>query len=278
MAIADAFFQLDPPVQAAVITAGATCISALIGFTAVFIQIGRQGKNAIKANRQNEALKRKVEIYERTLEKSQAAREALTELTTFLRLYTSAVDIAVDLLQAVGKPDAPAARYPRYLELQMEASTAVTSLMTMIQSWLIVEPKLEIFIEALAWGSHELREARASRGRSDILMRTMPVEVLPAEHWLVPDPATAAEIRDRVEQEWFQLSRISGWIHDFQIEMQILLLDELFPNEVKRRDPPDPKQFCIRLDRYDEIKAQLAATSWSQSNAELEAELFRRYA
>lgn len=54
--------------------------------------------------------------------------------------------------------------------------------------------------------------------------------------------------------------------------MQLLLLGELFPNVVERRDPPDPDQFCIRLDKYDEIVRILDVTDWRKQSNELEAE------
>ena len=61
--------------------------------------------------------------------------------------------------------------------------------------------------------------------------------------------------------------------------MQILLLGELFGNRaISRRDPPDPEQFCIRLDRYEEIESKLNSSVWGQRNIQLEAEAWGRFA
>ena len=83
----DWWLALDPITRAATITGSATGLSAIIGFTAIFFQIGRQGKNAIRQNRLNEALKLKVQIYEMTIETSQKAEEAAHELTGFLMKF-----------------------------------------------------------------------------------------------------------------------------------------------------------------------------------------------
>ena len=81
--------SLDASLRPAVITGGATLIAALFGFTAVFIQIGRQARNAIKQNKLNEALKLKVQIYEETLKVSRKAQDAVSDFTSYLRNFST---------------------------------------------------------------------------------------------------------------------------------------------------------------------------------------------
>ena len=84
----------EPAVRAALVTASATCLSSVVGFTAVVWQIGRQGKNAIRANKQSEALKRKIEIYEQTLETSKKAQDAASAVMSYLRRFEVNVSFA----------------------------------------------------------------------------------------------------------------------------------------------------------------------------------------
>ncbi|NLS02280.1 hypothetical protein HGP14_02710 [Rhizobium sp. P32RR-XVIII] len=271
----DFWLSLENSTRVALITASATCLSALIGFTAVFIQIGRQGRNAIKANRQNEALKRKVEIYERTLETSRKAQDASSVLSNYLHNFDMSVQFAKAAQDQNYSWQPPAARFQEYQRLSNEASLAFIGVMTMIEAWHIIEPKLDIFRYAIAMGLEELRAVTAMR-QPDALMFAMPVPGLES-NWVLPNAESTAAIKTRIKQESYQVERLSAWVADFQVEMQMLLLSELFPNEVERRDPPDPDQFCIRLDRYEEINKRIDASNWGKRRVEIEAEAWGRF-
>jgi Na+-driven multidrug efflux pump len=62
----------------------ATIISATIGALVVVIQIGRQARNAIKQNRENEATKLKLEVYKGIIGISRAASDAVGDLSSFV--------------------------------------------------------------------------------------------------------------------------------------------------------------------------------------------------
>jgi hypothetical protein len=144
----------------------------------------------------------------------------------------------------------------------------------MIESWHIIEPKLDIFRDAIGMGLDGLMEVTS---RPAELFHIMPVPGL-EENWLIPDARLAQQLEDRIARETYQMMRLAGWISDFQIEMQILLLSELFPNRVERREPPDGEQFCIRLDRHQEISAKINSSPWGKRRVEMEAEAWQRFA
>jgi len=267
--------HLQPPVLAALIGAAATCLASVIGFTAVFIQIGRQGRNAIIANQFNEALKRKVEIYELTLGTTRKAQEATTALSSYLRMFGSQVDICRDMKELGLDWRAPTARYPEYNRLNLEASEAVISVIGVIEAWHIIEPKLDVFRLAFGLGLDGL--SQVSKNDSSSLIPAMPVQDRESQ-WEIPSGALRVNVENQIEKQVYQVSRLAAWIADFQTEMQILLLSELFPNRVERRDPPDQEQFCIRLDRYDELIARINASDYGRRMIELEAEAWNRFA
>ncbi|MDC9807957.1 hypothetical protein [Rhizobium binxianense] len=265
--------NLGAPVQGALITATATCIAALVGFRAVFIQIGRQGSNAIAANTKNEQLKRKVEIYERTLETSNRAQKAALELMSYLRGFS--LNLAtIKIFQDIETQwQMPAARYPEYLQLRNEATNAFIGVVNLIESWHIIEPKLDIFCGAICMGLDEHRKVMSP---PDMLVYVMPVAG--HEHsWKLPTPEETLKIENRIQREVDQIDRLSCWVGDFQVEMQILLLGDLFPNTVARRDPIEP-EFCIRLDRYKEIKDRIDASDWMKQHERFKAEVKARLA
>ncbi len=264
---------IDEQLRAPLITASATCISALLGFTAVFIQIGRQGRNAVRANTKNEQIKRKVEIYELTLETSRAAQAAASDLTAYLQRFRTSLLFAS--FQAENKLPVypPRENFLEYSELSERSSAAFIAVMTMIESWHIIEPRLDVFRLAMAVGLSELRK---STHAPDILIPQM---VVPGHEstWRSPTEAQFKVIDARIEKEADALSRLSAWVADFQVEMQILLLSDLFPNKVVRRQPPDPTKFCIRLDRYAEIMRKLEDTEWIRDGERLDAEARLRF-
>ncbi|TBZ89999.1 hypothetical protein E0H53_09510 [Rhizobium leguminosarum bv. viciae] len=257
----------QPPVQAAVITATATCLSALIGFTAVFIQIGRQGRNAIKANTKNEELKRKVEIYERMLEATRTAAVAALDVTGYLGRFRSSLDLR-DVFPQWGKMHPPAERYVEYQGLYNEASTGFIGVITVIESWHIIEPKLDVFSLAISAGLDELRKTDRA---PNLIMKAMPFPGHESS-WAMPDAVERKALEELIDQKTFEINRLSAWVADFQVEMQVLLLGDLFLKPIVRRNPPDPKQFCISLDRYEEVKRKLHAFDFIRRGEELDAQ------
>lgn len=271
----DWWIGLDGPLKAATVTAGATVISSIVGFTAVFIQIGRQGRNAINANRQNEALKRKAAIYERTLETSDRVQEAVSALTVYLAGFGTEVRFASKLAADQKHPwNLPQARFPEYQRLSHEATSAITDVMTMVDNWRIIDPRLVVFRRALAMGFDGLVKVTLHSAASYVY--AMPVQGYET-NWQPPDEATAAALQKKIDAEIYEIGRLGAWVADFQAEMQLLLLGELFPNGVERRNPPDPNQFCIRLDRHKEISERIDGSDWGKRAAAQDQEARLRF-
>jgi hypothetical protein len=57
------------------------------------------------------------------------------------------------------------------------------------------------------------------------------------------------------------------------IEMQMVLLHELFEKSVKRCIPINPKYKVIRLDQYDELMAYFDTTPWGIHQKEIDAQV-----
>lgn len=262
--------SLDASIRPAVITGGATLFAAVVGFSAVFIQIGRQARNAIKQNKLNEAQKLKLEIYKETLATSREAEDRVQQISSYLRNFSTLVGFARDLERAGYRWQVPEARYPEYLRLYNVGVNSVIKVMTMIESWHIVEPRLEIFSREIAIGHDRLM--KVSYASPNVLISAMPVDKF-LDQWTLPNDELFSLMRDRVERELYYFGLLSAWVGDFLAEMQELLLGDLFPkHRVKRRDPPDPEQFCIRLDRYDEINKKLNETDWATYAAKIDAD------
>jgi hypothetical protein len=266
--------NLDPPVKAACITAVATSLSALFGFLVVFFQLGRQSRNAIAANTKNEAVKRQVEIYERTLETSRKAQDAATALQSFLRRFASELELTKLNADPNFNFGPPSARFPEYQKLGTDVREALIAVMFLIEAWQIVDQRITIFSRVISMGMSEWQKVWSSHPNWFVYGMPTPGH---ESKWTLPDPETLARLDYRIEQEAFQISRLSAWVSDFQVEMQILLLGGLFGTQLERRDPPDPTQFCVRLDRYDDIDKQINESDWGVEAATLEVEAWARF-
>jgi hypothetical protein len=266
--------QFDPSVRPGVVTGIATLFAAFLGFSGVILTIRQQGKNAIRQNKVTEAVKLKVQIYREALETSQRAASSVSDLTSFLRTFQMALSFSRGAKDANVAITPPKARFPDYLALHNKATAAIIEVVLTIESWFIIEPKLDVFRSVISMGLDAVN--RLDLKNPNPMMYGMPTPGL-ENAWEVPTAAVHATIKQRVDDELYQVERLAAWISDFQVEMQILLLGELFPNAPPRRDPPDPDQFCVRLDRYDEIEQIVARTEWGQRRATLEAEAWDRF-
>jgi hypothetical protein len=259
--------QLQPALISGLITASTTALSAAFGFGVVYFQLGRQGRNAIEQSRKNEALKLKVQIYQSVTETADKAEAAIREFSSFLTQL--GFHASVDRLK-----DSAQFSFTEYNRLQNGAVSAVLDIMSIVEKWRIIDSKLTLFNRVISMGIDSHRDAVTKSAY--LMMATLPHmghETL----WQQSDEATRNAIRNQVDAEIWHIGRLSAWMIDFKVEMQVLLLGELFSNGiVTRRDPPDPEQFCIRLDRYEEIENKLNSSPWGQRNVQLEAEAWGR--
>lgn len=266
--------QLDPSVRPGVVSGLATLFAAVLGFGGVILTIRQQGKNAIRQNKETEAIKLKVQIYRDALVATQSAGSAVSDLTQFLRAFRMSLDFARGAKDTNLNVTQPKARYPDYMALHQAATHAIIEVIGTIESWFIIEPKLDVFRSVVSMGMDAL--IRLDDKAPNPMMYAMPVAGREAA-WEVPNPQLLAAVQKRIDAEIFQIERLAAWVSDFQVEMQILLLGDLFSSQPPRRDPPDPEQFCVRLDQYDEIERIVSASAWGQRRSTLEAEAWERF-
>lgn len=270
----DWWTSIDPTIRPAVISSLATVLTAVVGLGVVFFQIGRQARNAIKQNKLNEAIKLKISIYDQTVATSEKAQAAVIEFTSFLRQFSLHLNFIRVAKENGYQWQQPTARFLDYQRLQSEAGNSCIMVMTMIDRWQIVEPNLSIFRRCIAMGLDGLRIWQMKQ--PNVFVQFMPIPGY-EDKWKAPEGADLASVMARINGELYEMGRVLAWIGDFQVEMQRLLLGDLFPNKVEYRDPPDPSQFCIRLDRLEEIESKLRAMEWGKRQVETEAEAWSRF-
>lgn len=260
--------QLDPPVRAAVISGVFTAATALLGAALLVWQIGRQAMNAIAANRTTEALKLKKDVYVEITTACSAVSKAQSELLTYVQRFESGLDFAETVSQ-FGAPAAPSQRAIQLSTLYFAASSAMISLIGVQERWEIIDPRTAIFRKAFAHAAHELR--KAWKEYSGVAAHDMPYDRpdTGAVSWVRPTRARIAELKAIGDKLREGVALHTIYLVDLQVEMQNLLLGELFAgNKVTGRTPRLEHYRTVRLDDVAALETYFASTDAFREAAE----------
>ena len=272
----DWWSNLDEQIKGALIGAGATLIAAFLGLTAIVWQIGRQARHAIQQNRHNEAIKLKLQVYRQIIETCDSAMSAGVVFTGYIRSFLMAI-AAARANQQAGLPFAlPRARFPELLNMEQAATLSAINIITTVEQWRIIDPRMDVFVTAINVALYDHRQAFSIQF-VPLAMLTMPIvhtetrQVLP---WTPPVDQVIVELQRQADAVIETIDRIGSYIDDFQREMQGLPLGQLFANRVELRQPIDPRQFTISLERRNELLTHFQTeTAWGRNKAKIEAEV-----
>lgn len=242
---------LPPEFQASALGATATIIAAAIGFGAIVHQIGRQARVAITQQRDNEAMKLKVDLYRQITETCERATDAELQLTGPIRDFLLHLAIASDS-KAAGLPfTIPAGRMPEIIRLRGVAVQAAIEIITTVEHWRIVDPRMAVFQLAINVALRKLDAAWTAF--FPLAMRALPMDLSDGSGIFPWEPAgdeARKELTGAAEKLYEAAGQINCWVGDFRDAMQAQLLGDLFGNEVSRRNPPDPAYRLITLEEH----------------------------
>ena len=146
----------------------------LLGLTAIVLQIGRQARHAIKQNRDNEATKLKLQVYSQIIETCDSVTNAGVQFTGYIRSFLMAIGAARASQQA-GLPFAlPRARFPELLDMEQAAALSAIKIITTIEQWRIIDPRMDVFVTAINVALYDSRQAFGFHF-VPLAMRTMPI-------------------------------------------------------------------------------------------------------
>lgn len=255
---------MEPEIVAASIQAGATVATGVLAALAVIAQIGKQARHGIEQNRESERLKLKVEIYKQIISVCAAQENASLEFSSKIRSLLWQMS-RVTSHESLAPARTASFSWSELNALNGEAQRRSISVVTLVEQWRIVEPRLDLFQLAVNVALQDVRSAWP--------WFSIAAQVLPPHHvdedgtWRPPEDAVAflAKEADAVLRS---LMKLDAWVADFQAELQSQLLADLFKNEVPVREPIDHSLFAIRLDRYEEVKARLLDSDWGRQSVE----------
>jgi ABC-type nickel/cobalt efflux system permease component RcnA len=267
--------ELDSEIQGSLVGAIATVLTATIGVLLVVWQIGRQARHAIQQNRHNEALKLKLQVYKEVAAKSRAAGFAESDLSSYVRIFETEVELARSMRTAGGSW-VPKARFPILSEKNNSLSEKTIEIVSMTERWQIIDPRIELFRMAIGAAMEDIRQTFDEYIK--IVLPLLPMEISVPSHqgtlfpWHPPDDQSAQHLKQVSEDFLEALGKLGCFIYDIQVEMQNLLLGELFDNVVSSREPLDPRYTVLRLDRHKELAHHFdKETKWGSNKAKAEA-------
>ena len=241
--------------------------SVTVGVVVVIWQIRRQATIAIAQNLHSKRLELKLNVYEEAapiLAEAQHGIRNLIGFATKQRLELSRISI-------VNKNGSlPTIRTSDLSKLKREFSENLATVFTYTERWEIIDKRLPLVRLALAVALHDVNEIYDEYFRKCL-------EVLPTENpetkeilpWRLPveDARTALDkLADALEEELFTCM---FYLLDAQVQLQNLLVGELFENRIEPRIPIDPRKKVLNLDRFDELNEYFRnETSWGKQQEE----------
>jgi hypothetical protein len=270
--------KLEANMQVGLIQFGGAVLTALIGFLVVAWQVDAQARKSRDLAVKNASDAIKLDIYKEAVEITSAANEAIRNALGVVDGHIRELDLASQ--QPSPNIDAIKGRWAEFLSSYTTALNRSVAVIYLVEQWQSVDPRLLLFRRAIGARHHEIHKVFWPLSR--LLMRTMPCP-LPGTNqgyfpWQLPLVTKLSELKALKADYDYEFGLLSAYILDYQNELQQILVAPLFDNDVERRDPPDPRQFAIRLDRYEEVDDMLSKTEWGELEQQLEMDAWARFA
>ncbi|MBI3451839.1 MAG: hypothetical protein HY057_03225 [Rhodospirillales bacterium] len=256
--ISDAIKTLRPDIQVAIIGVVVTVTSAVLGALVVVWQIGKQARYAIAQNRHNEALKLKLEIYKEIVAVCRDTSRACNDLSAYGPRFYAEVELSSKMKSDEGRSFfVPKEPIPVLRNRNIVLAQKLIEIMGLAERWQIIDPRIEVIIKATLAAKYDIDNAY--KKYEAIVFKIMPLEPRKSKpnvtefYWKTPNEDTIAQLKNIGDRLVNALLDFLGYIYDFQVEMQNLLLGELFQHKLPAREPLGHDSIVIRLDRYKEL-------------------------
>lgn len=268
-------------VLAALIGGGATLTAAVVGALTIVGQIARQGQLNRESVAENERRRLKSKLYEEVEAACNAYGDAQASFLSKLLLASQEIQIAAYSERDGYRYAVPQGRIMELSRLSGDLHTAAIDLVMLIERRQFIDPKLIVFRTALNAALHPVRKAFQDEFFGPA-MRMLPTDRPDGEGifpYTPPSPEDADQLNDIALRIAKHLSTAVGYVEDFAIEMQNLLVADLFGTNVVHRIPMDPAERVIRLDQAEALERYfIQETEWGRWVAQEEAKALARLA
>ncbi len=134
---------------------------------------------------------------------------------------------------------------------------AITKLTTILESNIIIEPKILIFQKAFGSVHYDLMDFYSKNSQNfydytnkDIVLSGNEVQTIPPSFI---DEKEFSKLKLNIKNATEILMDFMCYMIDLRIEAQHLLLGDIFSNRITHRKPLDPSKKVISIENYDEL-------------------------
>lgn len=270
---------MDSTLKAGTIGATATILAALFGFGGVILTIILQARQSRLAAAENESRRLRVAMYDDAVTICRSISDASIELSNDLRIMAMQLIAASKSAESGLDFALPTARFPALIGSYSRFSDAAIKAIFLIETRLIIDPRLIVFRTALSTVLHDTRQIM----HCDFVSWVMPN--LPTDNpaggifpYRPPILQRAEKIDDLCERAIDALGDAAAYSEDLLVALQNLLLGDLFRRSVPARQPIDPAKRAVTLEKAEELEDWFrSTTAWGREMARIEAETAARF-
>lgn len=265
--------SLSEGVQSALIQGGFTLVAAFLGATFVIAQIRASARQQAAAIKAAEARRLRSEMFEQCLRVSNDMITATSDLYVQLVHLDSELAWLIESQKDGNKPTPIITRHKKIMQRVEAWIQAASRFIALVEARQVVDLRLIVFRDAMCAVSNDVSKAMHGESARQVAL------ALPIDQDEGPPlyPVTITPVLALTMQHWAK--RAAACVDDaemiasdFQVEMQNLLMSDLFGNAVPHRVPGDPMHGVLRLDRSAEQQRWIAEnTAWGRNIKDWEA-------
>lgn len=244
-------------IGAAWIQVGGTLIAAVVAVVGIGWQIKAQATLSRQAILEGESRKIKAAMYDEGLRLARQVSNSSIELSTTLRIAW--VSLGHEVRAGGPRPAIPLPNrtFQELSDLQAQVSSDCLALAFLIEERRVVDPKIIIFRDYLVSKLYDLSNVFTDEFPHH-LMYMVPTPAGDVIHRAPFAPEQWLETIASIERALDALSDIEMVVEDFNVEMQNLLLSDVFGHKVEHRVPIDPKRQVVSIANAAVIQAALS--------------------
>ncbi|HJQ57077.1 MAG TPA: hypothetical protein VJ890_09240 [Vineibacter sp.] len=246
-------FWETPQVHGALVSGVFALFTALLGVGVLSWQLSRQAQNSAKANRQTEALKLKKEVYDQTSREVKRAQNAVFNFRTYVAEFDEDLERAITAWEKEQKVLLPKAREKTIKSLGNKAVTRLARLADIPVRWLIIDERFMLFNKVFSYSSFNLLNNLVLYYEARLMMIPNENENGEVARWSPPSKSLFEVAKGRSDEMINACIEASNWIDDFDTEMQVALIGELFDTAKPNHQKEGRTTEVIEIARIEEL-------------------------
>lgn len=257
-----------------------TTAAIVIGAWLIVWRIGREYRNGLELQRERGREQLRLQIFKQFEKRMQTASEAEAHAGSAASTISLAFISQRSQIESGITPDPINLRASDFADRNSAASTSVTSLIQVIETYEIVNPEVKIFQMAFVSALHDMNEA--FRPFYTELLKYLPVDV--PEHRVeelgtntialpLPNDSQLEQLISLANSYADALLEVGCYIYDLRVETQNIFLGKLFEHRVQPRQPLDPRRVVIVTEpaKVRELERHFEeCTEWGKAGKEAE--------